>query len=83
MQSEGEREELRRELHVLARMLHSEDTDVSSRASRSIKDMVLASNPAQVILECVRATARRPAFARRLLNVQHVHCAAPEPGPHC
>ena len=52
MQTEGEREEVRRELHVLARMLHSEDADVSSRASSRIKDMVQASNPAQVILEC-------------------------------
>ena len=53
MQDEAEREERRQELSVLARMLHSEDTDVSSRASSRIKDMVLASNPAQVLFECV------------------------------
>jgi len=43
-----DREELRRELVVLARMLHSEVAEVSASASSRIKDMVLASNPAQV-----------------------------------
>ena len=55
MWTDAEREELRQELSVLAGMLHSKDTDVSSRASSRIKDMVLASNPAQVLFECACA----------------------------
>lgn len=68
------REELRRELVVLAGMLHSDIAEDSSRASNRIKDLVLASNPAQVCALSSTGSMRAAGRMRRMCTPTNACC---------